>query len=1173
MKKFTVLLFVMLFSGFVVQSYGISVPVTFQVDMSNQFVSPDGVHIAGGFDIPWDPTAYELTDEGGGVYAITLNLSVGSYVEYKFINGNDWPYAETVPDECAQNTNRFIDVMGAVTLDPVCFGSCGACEPASMVTFTVNMQNKEVTDGVFIAGSFQGWNPGATPMTLMEDAYYSVTVIIPVGHSIQYKFVNNGNEWENVPGCCNQDGNRYFTVPEEDVTLDAVCFNSCYDCTEEMVDITFQVDMSGQTVSPDGVHIAGSFQGWDPAGTLMTDGGNGIYHHTATVGYSACVEYKFINGNNWEGAETVPGECGLGWSSNRYIEPFNNQILDPVCFGSCEGCEGGTTDLFFSEYSEGSSNNKYLEIFNGTGETVDLSAYVIKRANNGSSEWQDSLLLEGNLVDGDVYVIANPSAASYIMDRTDITSTITYFNGDDAIYLFKNNVVLDVIGELGVDPGSGWDVPIDGDGATNNHTLVRKSSVCSPIDNWDLSRGTTVENSQWDVYGIDYWDDLGFHIANCGGAPLVDMPGFSVPGGLVVDPFDLEITCATPDALIYYTTDGSDPDFNSMEYTGAFNIAGTSVVKAIAYAPGFVSSPVATVNYQFPIDVANLSELRAAFNSKADYYKVTGEVFLTFQQDWRGQKYIEDASAAVLIDDNSGTITTEYNVGDGITGIIGSLNEYGNMLQFVPAFDPGPATSTGTFITPQNISLNELFSNFEEYEAELVMVEEIVFPDAGDNFTNGYTYDITDDAKATGEFRCTFYGVDYIGTPIPAERLAVVGLPNSRFNGDFLTARDLNDFVYYNYPTGWTGISSNLIPEGSAAMEDVLAGMMDDMVILIGTDGIFWPGEELNTIGDWDTYKGYKIKFANNSAFEFSGLAPEDRTVTVEPGISYVPVLSEEAVAVEDVIVPLGNAIEFMFDIRFGLIYWPAGGITPGSSMVSLDMLYPGFAYLTRANSTAVIDFDVDLPEAATPLPGLISVNKTPWNNVTRTGDQHVISIMDTDMLEAGDVIGTFNANGTCTGMSTFTGNEAALPLVVYADDQTTKELDGMSGGEVITMKVYRGDEIIDITPVYNTNFENHDGLFVYNGLSVISELKLGATGIGEGNVAYSIYPNPGNGLFNIQIDGEYNLVVSNAQGQRIMTTNISGNHLLDLSKQPNGIYFIHLTNQSSTLIEKVIIR
>ncbi len=1167
MKKFTIFLFVMMFSGFVVQSYGISVPVTFQVDMSNQFVSPDGVHIAGMFDDWWNPAGYELTDEGGGIYAFTLNLSAGENYEYKFINGNDWPYAESVPGECAQNTNRFVNVSSAITLDPVCFGTCAACEPASMVTLTVNMQNKDVTNGVFVAGDFQGWNPGSTPMTLMEDAYYSVTVIIPVGQTIKYKFVNNGNDWEDVPGCCNQDGNRYFTVPDEDVSLDAVCFGSCYDCMEGMVDITLQVDMNSEEISLDGVHIAGSFQGWDFAGTLMTDAGNGIYYHTISVDAGSCVEYKFVNGNDWPFAETVPDECSL--YGNRILEPFTSRILDPVCFGSCEACEGGTSDLLISEYAEGGSNNKYIELFNGTGETVDLANYYMTRANNGSATWQDTLYLEGELADGAVYVMAHLSSNQYIQDRADILNDIANFNGNDALALFNDDVIIDVFGVLG--ESTYWPVAGTNKGG-KDHSLVRKENVCSPNADWASSAGTDASDSEWIVLGKDDFSNLGFHVASCGGAASVEMPAFSVPGDLFLDPFDVEITCATPDAVIYYTTDGSDPDFNSTEYTGLLNITGTTAFKAIAYAQGFAASPVSAVTYQFPIEVDNLADLRAAVNAKADYYKLTNEVFLTFQQDWRGQKYIEDESAAILIDDNGGAITTIYAIGDGITGIIGTVGSYGNMLQFTPAFDPGPATSTGTFITPQSISLSQLFSNFEEYEAELVKIDEVLFDDAGALFENGEVYPITDDAKATGNFRTTFFGMDYIDTPIPDGRFALVGLPNARTDGNYITSRDMNDFIY-TYYTGWTGISSNVIPEGSAAMEDVLADITEDMVILIGAEGIFWPGQALNTIGAWDTYKGYKIKFGNEVTFEFEGQALEDRTVALGPGVGYLPVLSEEAVSVEEMIVPLGDAIEFLYDIHLGLIYWPEGGILPNSSLVSLNMLYPGFAYLIRVNSAVEVDFDVDPTKANTPLPSIANDYKTPWNKVVRTGSQHIISIMGTDMFQSGDVIAVLNADGNCTGMSMYTGGESVLPLVVFADDQTTDVLDGMNGGEPMTMKILRNGEIVDVSPVYNTNFENHDGLFTQNGLSVISDLKLGATGISEQNAAYSIYPNPGNGLFNIQIDGQYNIMVSNAHGQRVMDTNINGSTVLDLSKQPNGIYFIHFTNQTSTLIEKVIIR
>ena len=175
------------------------------------------------------------------------------------------------------------------------------------------------------------------------------------------------------------------------------------------------------------------------------------------------------------------------------------------------------TDLFFSEYSEGSSNNKYLEIYNGTGGNVDLSNYIIRYSQNGNVEWNSAELgLSGTLLDGDVYVIAHTSANASILAEVDTAETaISSFNGDDVRGLFKiaNNdtTLIDIIGtQTGGDPGDGWDVA-GVSNATKDHTLVRKSSVSNGNTNWSASAGTTTEDSEWIVYDLETWSYLGSH--------------------------------------------------------------------------------------------------------------------------------------------------------------------------------------------------------------------------------------------------------------------------------------------------------------------------------------------------------------------------------------------------------------------------------------------------------------------------------------------------------------------------------------------------------------------------------------------------------------------------------------------------------------------------------------
>ncbi|MEQ6124159.1 endonuclease, partial [Pseudotenacibaculum sp. MALMAid0570] len=94
---------------------------------------------------------------------------------------------------------------------------------------------------------------------------------------------------------------------------------------------------------------------------------------------------------------------------------------------------GGTaTELLLSEYIEGSSNNKALEIANFTGSAVDLSAYDLRKATNGSGSWGSTYQLSGTLANGDVFVIANSSAIAAITSVADVTtgSGIVTFNGN-----------------------------------------------------------------------------------------------------------------------------------------------------------------------------------------------------------------------------------------------------------------------------------------------------------------------------------------------------------------------------------------------------------------------------------------------------------------------------------------------------------------------------------------------------------------------------------------------------------------------------------------------------------------------------------------------------------------------------------------------------------------------
>lgn len=344
--------FVMIF--LTVNAIGQTVDVTFRVDMQDQTTDPLGVHIAGSFQ-GWDPTATLMTNTFADIWEYTTQLDAGTTILYKFVNGNAWGSDESVYGDCGDGTgNRQLTIPASTTvLDPVCFGSCIVCNPPLVdVTFQVDMSNETVDpSGVYVQGSFQdpGWS--GEQMTDMGNGVYAVTVQIGEGTTHEYKFLN-GSTYETVPPECGVGGfsNRSVTVPSTATTLPLVCFSSCEACVSVTdIDVTFRVDMSEQTVSPEGVHIAGGFQGWNPATTLMTDMGGGIWEYTTTLQSLSYHEYKFVNGITWADAETVPWNCNNNSTGNRFINvPESTVILDAVCFGSCLVCNPPPVDVTFS---------------------------------------------------------------------------------------------------------------------------------------------------------------------------------------------------------------------------------------------------------------------------------------------------------------------------------------------------------------------------------------------------------------------------------------------------------------------------------------------------------------------------------------------------------------------------------------------------------------------------------------------------------------------------------------------------------------------------------------------------------------------------------------------------------------------------------------------------------
>jgi hypothetical protein len=261
-------------------------------------------------------------------------------------------------------------------------------------------------------------------------------------------------------------------------------------------------------------------------------------------------------------ATTAPGLPATGIASIDDCAALSGNFV-VVVIQECQLGEA-CAELFISEYLEGTSNNKAIEVYNPTSFPVDLTGYGIYTFNNGAIDFSSAFGLSGILNPGEVFVVSNSSAAQEILAVADATSNVANFNGNDAIQLRFNDIVLDAIGVVGENPSPAW--TFGSNGSTLDMVLVRKATVNAPTTNWLLSTG------QWDIYPATDLSHIGQHtMSPCDGSQVI---GFTTSGILVeedagtieidieafniVDAFQITVE-ATPGTAIPNDYSGSFP--------------------------------------------------------------------------------------------------------------------------------------------------------------------------------------------------------------------------------------------------------------------------------------------------------------------------------------------------------------------------------------------------------------------------------------------------------------------------------------------------------------------------------------------------------------------------------------------------------------------------------------
>jgi hypothetical protein len=417
--------------------------------------------------------------------------------------------------------------------------------------------------------------------------------------------------------------------------------------------------------------------------------------------------------------------------------------------------------VFFSEYIEGSSNNKALEIYNGTDAAIDMANYATWRISNGG-DWAEGQtnavefgsltteLLTDLIVDpGETFVIANSSWDMTNMPITvDVLGTSAcFYNGDDAMGLAVTAdggatwTLIDAVGEEGPDVGTNWPV---GSGATSEYTLVRMLTVCEGTTDW------TVGATQWDVYPQNTTTYLGSHTVDCAGnqPPYITNVEFT-PSATPVAPgamLTFSITSVDDDgsvvgAVLNYGTDAGNLssqivlDGDGSTWTNLTPVVAPGACETLYYEfvvtddAGDTGSNVGSLAVECSVSIYDIQGQTADSPYVGTTVGTSGIITAVAYNGF----YLQDGDGAwngVWVYAGTGN-TAGFAAGDAAT-CVGSVVEYYNLTELDVTGGSVTVTSTGNAL-PNPVALSTAAVNDEAYEGVLVSIS-----DAFAGATGGY---------------------------------------------------------------------------------------------------------------------------------------------------------------------------------------------------------------------------------------------------------------------------------------------------------------------------------------------------------------------------------------------------------------------------------------------------
>ncbi|MBE0638108.1 MAG: PKD domain-containing protein [Bacteroidales bacterium] len=393
------------------------------------------------------------------------------------------------------------------------------------------------------------------------------------------------------------------------------------------------------------------------------------------------------------------------------------------------------------------------------------------------------------------------------------------------------------------------------------------------------------------------------------------------------------------------------------------------------------------------------------------------------------------------------------------------------------------------------------------------------------------------------------------------------------FSGDLENA-----YVYYDeislaplsaqtvdLAAGWSGISSCLEPMNSS-IETLMSPVVNELEIMYNFSGLYWPGQNLNTLLDWNIFSGYVVKMNQDASLFIHGRELQQSTLYLNPGWNLIPVWRQM-----DAMTALGNIPGFVVakGVANTEILWPDYNIN------TMGEMKLGKAYFAFTTSAGVLNFfKSSASNQVIPAPPIIS---TPWNEVKMTPVSHLVAFSPESLkgLQTGDIIAAFNQNGFCSGVGKISTLKNSQVLILNGDDPTTETIEGFTEGEPVSWKCYRQStgEVFDLEITCEESL-SHSGLFETHGLSAIIEIEFSPLYIAYTNGSVTtVSPNPTSGYISITGLTEIaDIQILDLLGNVLFSQSVYLPAGIDLSTLPKGICILIMKSEKKVFTKKLII-